>query len=34
MPRIVIRSAVLFVTAILISACWSMGVGARYPGEG
>lgn len=28
MPRIVIRSAVLFVTAILISACWSMGVEA------
>ncbi len=28
MPRIVIRSAVLFVTAILISACSSMGVEA------
>ena len=29
MPRIVIRSAVLFVAAILISACSSMGVEAR-----
>jgi len=28
MPRIVIRSAVLFVAAILISACSSMGVEA------
>lgn len=28
MPRIVIRNAVLFVTAILISACSSMGVEA------
>ena len=28
MPRIVIRSAVLFVTAIFISACSSMGVEA------